>query len=300
MIIAIPTNNAANFNEIPKRSQNAAYCKYVDAAGYTPILVPMEADPVQIAEMADGLLLAGGIDIDPMHYGFGNMCSYSVDPEKDASERALFHAFKEFHKPIFGICRGFQLIFRELLHTHEDRKEYNDFFEYMENVGEHAQTGSLSVPRRFPSHPVKANVPELFGVPAEQLPDGNPFQMVPVNSMHHQCVGFNYANLVDENAPELKAEPGYNAKEPALVEVNDVEVLAWSMRGIKQPTKSKGNSYVADFDNYWTIAEAVKIHNWGGPIMGVQWHPEELGDIRILRNFFGDGEANNEPLAGNA
>lgn len=293
MIIAIPTNNAANFNEVPKRSQNAAYCKYVDAAGYTPILVPMEADPVQIAEMADGLLLAGGIDIDPMHYGFGNVCSFNVDPEKDASERALFHAFKEFNKPIFGICRGFQLIFRELLHVHPNVDEYDEFFDYTENIGEHAQTGNLSVPRRFPSHPVIANMPELFGIN-----DGATYQRVGVNSMHHQAVLFDYAKVVNEDAPEMKAAEGYDKTYPAITTVNDVEVLAWSMRGVKQPSKMVKNRQVVDWNRAQTIVEAVKIHNWGGPIMGVQWHPEELGDIRIIRNFFGDGEADNAQAAG--
>lgn len=125
MIIAIPTNNTNKHAEIPGRAQNAAYVRYVAAAGYTPVLVPMESDPAVISEMADGLLLAGGIDIDPIHYGVSNYASFGVDPEKDASERALFHAFREYKKPIFGICRGFQLIFRELLHAHEENEEYN-------------------------------------------------------------------------------------------------------------------------------------------------------------------------------
>lgn len=286
MIIAIPTNNTNKHAEIPGRAQNAAYVRYVAAAGYTPVLVPMESDPAVISEMADGLLLAGGIDIDPIHYGVSNYASFGVDPEKDASERALFHAFREYKKPIFGICRGFQLIFRELLHAHEENEEYNEYFEYMENIGEHAQTGNLSVPRRFPSHQVRANVKTLYGVPEAQLKNNDPLQVTPVNSMHHQAVVCNYAYATRILAEELA---GKNS-EPAIQDILDVELLAWSMRGVSQPVKGPVNAKKPDFDNYWTIVEAAQIKNWGGPIMGVQWHPEELGDIRVIRNFFGDGE----------
>jgi len=62
------------------------------------------------------------------------------------------------------------------------------------------------------------------------------------------------------------------------------------MRGVQYPTKKVLKKTVPDYDNYWSIIEAAKITDWGGPIMGVQWHPEELGDIRIIRSFFGDGK----------
>lgn len=299
MIIAIPTNNTKKFAEVPGRSQNAAYVRYVAAAGYTPILVPMEADHVQIAEVADGLLLAGGIDIDPIHYGFSNFGSFGPDPEKDAAERALFHTFREFGKPVFGICRGFQLIFRELLHTHDDKDTYNDYFEYMENINSHAQTGNLSVSRSIPSHQVRGNVNGLFGTPMGQLADGNPMQMVPVNSMHHQAVACNFAEATRDLAPEMLLEPGFNKKEPVLRDIEDVELLAWSQRGVDQPKKGPMDNRQPDYDNYWTIVEGARIHNWGAPIMGVQWHPEELGDIRIIRNFFGDANAGFEAAEAN-
>lgn len=297
MIIAIPTNNTGYKTEIPGRAQNAAYCKYVSNAGYEPILIPMETDPILIAEIADGLLLAGGIDIDPVYYGVSNYGSFGVDPEKDAAERALFHAFREFNKPIFGICRGFQLIFRELLHTHPDKEEYEMYFDYLENISDHAQTGGLSVPRRFPSHQIKANIPKLFGVPEGQLVNGNPIMVTPVNSMHHQALACNFGAATKELAPNLYENPHISKTEPSLLEINDVELLGWSMRGVRQPTITKGTKKFPDYDNYWTVVEAAQIHNWGGQIMGVQWHPEELNDIRIIRSFFGPHE---EVLAGNA
>lgn len=279
MIIVIPTNNTGYTSETPGRSQNAAYCKYVADAGYTPILAPMEADPEMLAEVADGLLLAGGIDIDPIYYGMSNMASANVDPEKDDFERKLFHKFREYGKPIFGICRGFQLIFRELLFCHPERKVYNRYFEYLENIDRHSQS-ALSVARRFPSHQVRTNLSSLIGT------DTTTLKVVPVNSMHHQAVAVNYVKATKEINPEILKHKDFSYEEPCILDVKDVELVAWSMRGVQQPTKGKDPNY----DNYWAVLEAAKIHGWGAPIMGVQWHPEELRDVRPIRNFFGDGK----------
>lgn len=277
MNIVVTTNNSGGTSEIPGRAQNAAYCKYVASAGYNPVLAPMEADPEALAIMGDGLLLAGGIDIDPIYYGFSNICSTNVDPEKDDFERQLLHKFREYGKPIFGICRGFQLIFRELLFAHPEQALYNRYFEYLENVDRHSQA-TLSVARRFPSHQVRANIKSL-------LNDGSPrvTGILPVNSMHHQAVAVNFAKATRELYPAIAARKDLDKTEPSVLTIKDVELVAWTMRGVQQPTKSK----LPDYDNYWTILEAAKINNWGAPIMGVQWHPEELKDIRPIRKFFG-------------
>jgi len=128
MIIAIPCSNTASKSEVPGRSQNAAYCKYVSNAGYEPVLIPMETNPNIIASIADGLLLAGGVDIDPMYYGLSNTNSFNVDPGRDNAERVLFNAFRALGKPVFGICRGFQLIFREYI---QQNQHLNDYFDYV-------------------------------------------------------------------------------------------------------------------------------------------------------------------------
>jgi len=283
MIIAIPTNNVNRYSEVPGRTQNAAYVKYVHDAGFTPVLIPMESASNVVAKMADGLLLAGGVDIDPLHYNESNYASFGVDPQKDAAERELFYAFKDIGKPIFGICRGFQLIFRELLYTHEDSDEYNDYFEYIENIGEHSQTSNLKVPRSFPSHQVRANVRALYNLSEEQLEGNSPLQMIAVNSMHHQAVICNFAYALNVLVPGL---PKSKNNEPIIQKFLDVDLLAWSMRGITQPTKKLGNRKVPDYDNFYTVVEAARINNWNSPIMGVQWHPEELRDIELIHNFF--------------
>ena len=58
----------------------------------------------------DGLLLCGGEDIDPDRYGQKNCGSLGIDPDRDSAEFALAEAYAAAGKPIFGICRGHQVL----------------------------------------------------------------------------------------------------------------------------------------------------------------------------------------------
>lgn len=83
----------------------------VTRAGGIPVYVlPDPADADALALRLDGLLLSGGGDVDPALYGQCDMGSGPADPVRDASELALFAAMRRLGKPIFGICRGVQMI----------------------------------------------------------------------------------------------------------------------------------------------------------------------------------------------
>ena len=282
LVIAIPTNNTGNFTEVPGRSQNAAYVKYVKMCGFTPILVPMEADPNVIVNIADGLLLAGGIDVDPIYYGYSNTASLSTDPAKDVHERALLYAFVNSGKRVFGICRGMQLIFREVLYELERLAHVSsNYFDYIENMAGHGQTSSLHIDRRHPSHYVSANMGGLLTLGKNTTPE-----KLPVNSMHHQVCVFKHGALAVDvmNTKEGKVKI-QNIKEPVITKVNLpiglFQALAWSLRGVEFPKSDK------DYGAYWSILEAFKIENKKGcNILAVQWHPEELRTIDLLKNFF--------------
>jgi putative glutamine amidotransferase len=59
----------------------------------------------------DGLLLQGGADMSPKSYGESPMNPlWAGDEIRDAYEIELFHEFVSQGKPVFGICRGHQLI----------------------------------------------------------------------------------------------------------------------------------------------------------------------------------------------
>jgi putative glutamine amidotransferase len=84
------------------------------AGGMVLMLVPDEqlvGDPDQALDLIDGLMLAGGADIDPASYG-EERHPLTVDtvPERDAFEIALLRGAIERDMPVLGICRGMQLI----------------------------------------------------------------------------------------------------------------------------------------------------------------------------------------------
>ncbi len=91
------------------------YVEAVQRAGGLGLLLPVDArvseDPDEVLELLDGLLLAGGADIDPGSYG-QSAHAETVDtvPERDAFELALTRAAIERDLPVLGICRGMQLI----------------------------------------------------------------------------------------------------------------------------------------------------------------------------------------------
>jgi len=59
----------------------------------------------------DGLLLSGGEDIAPTHYGeVAAQPAWAGQPQRDALELALYRAAVAAGKPVLGICRGAQLI----------------------------------------------------------------------------------------------------------------------------------------------------------------------------------------------
>jgi putative glutamine amidotransferase len=88
----------------------------------------------QVNTEYDGLLLCGGNDIDPAFYGEPMNGAVEIHRERDDAEFALVRAYVKAGKPIFGICRGFQLLnvyFGGTLHqhladadTHTNTKDY--------------------------------------------------------------------------------------------------------------------------------------------------------------------------------
>ena len=112
-LIGIPSTQ--DKNEPPKYLRmNKQYVRAVSAAGGNPIILPCLQDSEQIREMAelvDGLLLSGGADFDPLLFGEEPHPQLGrIDPERDFYEKQITEFFLATGKPIFGICRGLQLL----------------------------------------------------------------------------------------------------------------------------------------------------------------------------------------------
>lgn len=58
----------------------------------------------------DGLLLAGGDDLDPGLFGQEDRGSRGIDRARDEAELALLEAFFGAGKPVLAICRGHQVV----------------------------------------------------------------------------------------------------------------------------------------------------------------------------------------------
>jgi putative glutamine amidotransferase len=89
---------------------------YVDAvqrAGGAVVMLPPDpdVDPDQLLDVVDGLILAGGRDIDPAAYG-ADPVDGTDDPrtERDEFEIVLARRAMERDIPLLGICRGMQLM----------------------------------------------------------------------------------------------------------------------------------------------------------------------------------------------
>ena len=106
-IIMITGGISSSVTGKPQWALNHSYHERITEAGGIPLMA-LSPDCVETyAEMADGLLLSGGRDVDPKLYNqetkFENVVT---DPKRDELEWALVKAFVERKKPIFGICRG--------------------------------------------------------------------------------------------------------------------------------------------------------------------------------------------------
>jgi len=92
---------------VGKLDKNAhIYADIIERCGAQPIT----AYASEYLDEYDGLLLAGGIDVNPKHYGEENVSALNIDDMRDAAELKLIKAFIDARKPIMGICRGMQIL----------------------------------------------------------------------------------------------------------------------------------------------------------------------------------------------
>jgi putative glutamine amidotransferase len=91
-----------------------SYVAAIQRAGGVAILLPPDAaiaqDPDAVLDRVDGLMLAGGCDVDPDIYGAEADASEPTCPERDHTEMALAARALERDMPILGICRGMQIL----------------------------------------------------------------------------------------------------------------------------------------------------------------------------------------------
>jgi putative glutamine amidotransferase len=148
------------------------YLRAIELAGAEPVvLAPYEQGPAheeagEILGGIDGLLMPGGWDVDPREYGeTRDADQHEVDPALDRTEIALVRGAVDSGVPVFGICRGQQLINVALGGS------------LLQHIDGHDMHGH---PRDLLAHAIEADRDSEVGLvfPEPQM----------VNSLHHQAV----------------------------------------------------------------------------------------------------------------
>ena len=124
------------------------YVSAIRAGGGRPVLLPPGGDAAEAeatVAVLDGVVIAGGGDINPAIYGAAKHPETSANaPDRDAWELAIADAAVRLDKPLLGICRGMQVINVAMggtLHQHVP-----------DLVGHHEHA---SVPGSYGAHPVR-------------------------------------------------------------------------------------------------------------------------------------------------
>ena len=87
-----------------------AYTEAVTAAGGRVVLLPPDDLDADVVRVLDGLVLAGGADLTPSHYGAEPEPLTDSRPRRDAAEMLLARAALAADLPILGVCRGMQVL----------------------------------------------------------------------------------------------------------------------------------------------------------------------------------------------
>ncbi|MGW2865415.1 gamma-glutamyl-gamma-aminobutyrate hydrolase family protein [Streptomyces sp. NPDC001205] len=161
--------------DLPAALLPAGYPRLVRASGGLAAMLPPDDDPAAAAAVVarlDGLVIAGGADVEPARYG-AEPSPRTGPParERDAWELALIDAALASGTPLLGICRGLQLLNVALGGT---------LVQHLEG-----HTGGRGV---FGSHTVKPVPGTLYASLVPEAAD--------VPTYHHQCVDRLGAGLV--------------------------------------------------------------------------------------------------------
>jgi len=207
------------WRDVPIAFIHERYVKVINAVGARCVVLPPDTVDADVLRILDGLVIAGGPDVDPSLYGEPPHPLTDSRPDRDRGELTLLTAALGADLPILGVCRGMQLLavaYGGRLHQH-----------LPDVVGNDKHQPALSV---YGTHGVRfapgSRIDEIMagdgGVGGGE-----------VNSYHHQGI----------------ADPG------------GLTVTGWADDGVIEVLEDPAKRFV----------------------LGVQWHPEGLGDVRLFK-----------------
>lgn len=152
------------------------YVESVKRAGGQPVVLQNSDDANAAVKDLDGVLLTGGLDVDPSLYGEGAHETTRTAPERDRFEIPLSKAAIEHDVPILAICRGVQV-----LNVAAGGTLVQDIPTAVTSELNH----SIDVPKNHLAHPVKITPGTKL---AGALGAAADLETCSVNSRHHQSV----------------------------------------------------------------------------------------------------------------
>ncbi len=224
-LIGIPCHAGVRAEtERPIYYNNRTYIHAVEHAGGVPILIPIFDDLDELHTLLprlDGLLLSGGIDIDPANYGEEpHPLLTSTNPQLDALELAMARWAFDKNVPTLGICRGMQM-----LNVALGGSLYQDVATLCPNSLRHP---NWDLPRNTLVHDVHIDA----GSRMEQILGTCEIR---ANSLHHQAVkkpgkGVRITGCAEDGVPELIEVPGHRFMLGAQCHPEEIyeDVPAWA------------------------------------------------------------------------
>ena len=152
------------------------YVRAVESAGGMPIILPLSDNETcyeGYIDIIDGLLLSGGVDMDPSFFEEEPIPELGrIDVVRDKIEVYLTVRALEMGLPIFGICRGIQT-----LNVAAKGTLYQDINSQCKNVLKHRQ----SAPGAHATH-------EIYIEEGSKLSEIMGCTKIRTNTFHHQAV----------------------------------------------------------------------------------------------------------------
>lgn len=208
-IIGIPCSMQEPQDELGLGASSVpqSYMNALEAVGAAPLLIPITGQESTLQALyrhLDGLLLAGGVDLDPSHFGEPPHPKLGkVDAQRDWVELTLTRWALADKMPLLGICRGIQT-----LNVACGGTLWQDISAQVPDAIPHTY---------YPGHPYNLLAHSVQVEPGSRLAEALGAPQVQVNSLHHQAVKEVGAGLcVTGRAPDGLIE-GLEGNEKAWV-----------------------------------------------------------------------------------
>ena len=240
-IIGITSNYADGDSTLRER-----YYMQVVRAGGTPVIIPPVADKdtiINTLDRIDGLLLTGGGDINPLWSGEEPVPElHNINAKRDLPELLITRLAYNRQIPILGICRGMQMLATALGgKVAQDMTYISSLLPKVEPTARYIKH-SQDADKEEPTHTIKI----VSGSYLAEIYDPN------------------FHTTLEEDSQECDND----ATEETILAVNSFHHQAVIEPGGRFRTTATAPD---------GVIEAMESSEFK-PIMGVQWHPEWMGE----------------------